>query len=249
MRKQGKVISWKDDKGFGFIEPSTGGKQIFVHIKAFRGGSRRPTIGTEVSYVESRDAQGRARAESAQSLGQGLSLGPASKAFIATSSFFLIVAAIVALGLLPQPVLWLYLGMSVLTFAFYAMDKAAAQKGGQRTPESTLHTLALVGGWPGALFLYLTTMISTGETRPAAILSTMLLILTGADSPMAMCTPSGGVPSACSMRRRVSAKNSAANSRRSRILMTSKPACSSASIYCAWVASALVPGTEDQGTG
>ena len=152
MRKQGKVISWKDDKGFGFIEPSTGGKQVFVHIKAFRGDSRRPTIGTEVSYVESKDAQGRARAESAQSLGQGLSLGPASKAFIATSSFLLLVAAIVALEILPQPVLWLYLGMSVLTFAFYAMDKAAAQKGGQRTPESTLHTLALVGGWPGALY-------------------------------------------------------------------------------------------------
>jgi len=152
MRKQGKVISWKDDKGFGFIEPSTGGKQVFVHIKAFRGDSRRPTIGMEVSYVESKDAQGRARAESAQSLGQGLSLGPASKAFLATSSFLLIVAAIVALGFLPQPVLWLYLGMSVLTFAFYAMDKAAAQKGGQRTPESTLHTLALVGGWPGALY-------------------------------------------------------------------------------------------------
>jgi uncharacterized membrane protein YsdA (DUF1294 family)/cold shock CspA family protein len=152
MRKQGKVISWKDDKGFGFIEPSPGGKQIFVHIKAFRGGSRRPTIGTEVSYVESKDAQGRARAERAQSLGQGLSLGPASKAFIATSSFLLIVAAIVALGLLPQPVLWLYLGMSLLTFAFYAMDKAAAKRGGQRTPESTLHTLALVGGWPGALY-------------------------------------------------------------------------------------------------
>jgi uncharacterized membrane protein YsdA (DUF1294 family)/cold shock CspA family protein len=152
MRKQGKVISWKDDQGFGFIEPSTGGKQIFVHIKAFRGSSRRPTIGTEVSYIESKDAQGRARAESAKSLGQGLSLGPASKAFLATSSFLLIVAAIVALGLLPQPVLWLYLGMSLLTFAFYAMDKAAAQKGGQRTPESTLHTLALVGGWPGALY-------------------------------------------------------------------------------------------------
>jgi len=152
MRKQGKVISWRDDKGFGFIEPSTGGKQIFVHIKTFRGGSRRPTIGTEVSYVESKDAQGRARAESVQLLGQGLSLGPASKAFIAASSFILIVTAIVVLGLLPPPVLWLYLGMSVLTFAFYAMDKAAAQRGGQRTPESTLHTLALVGGWPGALY-------------------------------------------------------------------------------------------------
>jgi len=152
MRKQGKVISWKDDKGFGFIQPSTGGRQIFVHIKAFRGRSRRPKIGAEVSYVESSDTQGRAKAEKAQLPGQGLSPGPASKAFIATSSFLLLVAAIVALGLLPQPVFWWYLGMSVLTFAFYAMDKAAARKGGQRTPESTLHMLALVGGWPGALY-------------------------------------------------------------------------------------------------
>ena len=30
-------------------------------------------------------------------------------------------------------------------------DKAAARQGRWRTPESTLHTLALVGGWPGAL--------------------------------------------------------------------------------------------------
>lgn len=152
MRKQGKVISWKDDKGFGFIEPSTGGKQVFVHIKAFRDGSRRPTIGTEVTYVESSDAQGRARAENVQSLASGISIGPASKAFIATSSFLLMVGAIVALGILPHHILWLYLGMSALTFAFYAMDKAAARNGGQRTPESTLHTLAIVGGWPGALY-------------------------------------------------------------------------------------------------
>jgi uncharacterized membrane protein YsdA (DUF1294 family)/cold shock CspA family protein len=152
MRKQGKVISWKDDKGFGFIEPSAGGKQVFVHIKAFRDGSRRPTIGKEVSYVESSDAQGRARAENVQSRASVFSIGPASKAFIATSSFLLMVAAIVALGILPRHVLWLYIGMSVLTFAFYAMDKSSAKKGGQRTPESTLHTLALVGGWPGALY-------------------------------------------------------------------------------------------------
>ena len=43
MRKQGKVVRWKDDKGFGFIEPSDGGKQAFVHIKTFHGGAGRPT--------------------------------------------------------------------------------------------------------------------------------------------------------------------------------------------------------------
>lgn len=44
-----------------------------------------------------------------------------------------------------------YVVVSVITFAAYAADKAAAQQRGWRTPESTLHLLALVGGWPGAL--------------------------------------------------------------------------------------------------
>ncbi len=45
----------------------------------------------------------------------------------------------------------LYAGMSVVTFIAYAMDKSAAKRGDWRTPERTLHLLALAGGWPGAL--------------------------------------------------------------------------------------------------
>ena len=45
----------------------------------------------------------------------------------------------------------LYGGASVLSLLAYAMDKAAAQRGAWRTPENTLHVLALAGGWPGAL--------------------------------------------------------------------------------------------------
>ena len=44
-----------------------------------------------------------------------------------------------------------YLAASAVTFAFYAHDKAAAQKAQWRTPEITLHALGLLGGWPGAL--------------------------------------------------------------------------------------------------
>lgn len=50
--------------------------------------------------------------------------------------------------------LWIaaiYVGMSLLTFIAYAVDKAAAQAQRWRTKESTLHLLALACGWPGAL--------------------------------------------------------------------------------------------------
>jgi uncharacterized membrane protein YsdA (DUF1294 family) len=40
---------------------------------------------------------------------------------------------------------------SVATFVAYAIDKRAARSNARRTPESTLHLLALAGGWPGAL--------------------------------------------------------------------------------------------------
>ena len=54
----------------------------------------------------------------------------------------------------PPSTLWIaaaYAGMSLLTFIIYAIDKAAARAQRRRTPESTLHLLALAGGWPGAL--------------------------------------------------------------------------------------------------
>jgi len=37
---------------------------------------------------------------------------------------------------------------SLLTFLIYAVDKAAAKKGGWRIKESTLHLLSFIGGWP-----------------------------------------------------------------------------------------------------
>jgi len=60
----------------------------------------------------------------------------------------------IVVGMLWQPPLVLaliYVGASVVTYCVYAIDKSAARQGASRTPETTLHLLAVAGGWPGAL--------------------------------------------------------------------------------------------------
>jgi uncharacterized membrane protein YsdA (DUF1294 family) len=41
--------------------------------------------------------------------------------------------------------------MSVGAFVAYGFDKRRARIDGRRLPEKTLHLMALLGGWPGAL--------------------------------------------------------------------------------------------------
>jgi uncharacterized membrane protein YsdA (DUF1294 family) len=54
-------------------------------------------------------------------------------------------------GKVPVAVFGLYLVTSAVAFAAYGQDKKAAQNDQWRTRERTLHFLALLGGWPGAL--------------------------------------------------------------------------------------------------
>ncbi|MDT0500598.1 MULTISPECIES: DUF1294 domain-containing protein [unclassified Halomonas] len=49
------------------------------------------------------------------------------------------------------PLLWGYILASLLALCLYGIDKVAARRNWRRIRESTLHLVALVGGWPGAL--------------------------------------------------------------------------------------------------
>lgn len=155
MRTKGTLTSWNEEKGYGFISPMSGGKQVFLHIKAFKNRSRRPELGQIVTYNISSDQQGRPCAANATLAGDKLREQDKKKtgaAFIAIAVIFVgIVGAAVLAGKLPAIILVFYLALSLITFGAYALDKSAAQKGAWRTQESTLHFLSLAGGWPGAL--------------------------------------------------------------------------------------------------
>ncbi|MCM8857186.1 MAG: cold shock and DUF1294 domain-containing protein [Candidatus Thiodiazotropha sp.] len=155
MRTKGKITSWNDNKGFGFITPNTGGKQIFVHIKAFSNRNRRPEINQLITYALSTDKQGRPCAVKATLAGDRLPQKTKQKKGSLSVSvailFLVIVAVTVVTSKIPPLILAVYLILSLLTFIMYAVDKSAAKEGAWRTPESTLHLLSLAGGWPGAV--------------------------------------------------------------------------------------------------
>jgi uncharacterized membrane protein YsdA (DUF1294 family) len=66
-------------------------------------------------------------------------------------SFLVALAALAAVGRLEMSWLALYYGASIITYGAYARDKNAAQNAHRRIPESKLHLMSLIGGWPGAL--------------------------------------------------------------------------------------------------
>ena len=57
-RLKGKLTTWNDERGFGFIQPSLGGAKVFVHIKGFCNRKRRPVVGQFVTYSLSTDERG-----------------------------------------------------------------------------------------------------------------------------------------------------------------------------------------------
>ena len=63
MRIKGKITHWNREKGYGFITPSTGAKQVFLHITAFRSRELPPRVGQLCTFTLSEDKQGRSRAE------------------------------------------------------------------------------------------------------------------------------------------------------------------------------------------
>lgn len=160
MRFEGTLKSWNDERGFGFIEPTRGGQEIFVHIKSFPAGTGRPTVGLPVSFEVELGPQGKKRAKAVQFAPQSRRR-QSPRVESAAPWTLLRVIAIPAFAALywyvsshwsVKPVVALaYALASTIAFMAYALDKSAAIQSRWRVSESTLHFLGLACGWPGAL--------------------------------------------------------------------------------------------------
>jgi len=61
-RLHGILTSWNDGRGFGFIAPTHGGAELFVHISAFPRDGSHPTVGEALAYELGRGKNGQPQA-------------------------------------------------------------------------------------------------------------------------------------------------------------------------------------------
>jgi uncharacterized membrane protein YsdA (DUF1294 family)/cold shock CspA family protein len=168
--RKGQLIKWKDDRGFGFIEPSEGSQEVFIHIKSFKNLKRRPQVGDFICYELTIEKEGKLRASNAsieEIISKPItefSSSPTpvklkSQPLVKSSSLPLetfLLSLLPGLGSIhfaittgiPLPLV-LYPLMSLITLALYADDKSRAKKGVWRISEKTLHICEFLGGWLG----------------------------------------------------------------------------------------------------
>ena len=64
---KGKLIEWKSEKGFGFIQPDDGSKNIFIHISDFKEKGFVPYAGEVIFYKVGKGSEGKEKAIDAYS--------------------------------------------------------------------------------------------------------------------------------------------------------------------------------------
>lgn len=154
-RETGVVKAWNADRGFGFVQRA-GAADLFLHVKAFPRDFGDPAVGDEITFQVETQPDGKLRAAQARPADQPYvaPIRPTSPivgalAILGFAAIYLLVE--LNWGPVPLWVLFVYLGVSAITFGAYAIDKSAARLRQRRVAETSLILLGMFGGWPGAI--------------------------------------------------------------------------------------------------
>jgi len=98
--QQGKLTTWNDDRGFGFIQPEGGNRAVFLHISALKRVSRRPRVGDMILYQKGAATDGKARAENASIQGAAIPCYRASNRKPNSRSLFDVAAVLGGLAMI-----------------------------------------------------------------------------------------------------------------------------------------------------
>lgn len=180
MKKQGTVVRWDDQRGFGFIRCNATSQDIFFHIRDCAGGIQ-PHLNATVEFEEIhvggkgpramavRAVQRNAPLPAHRSAGQRAPVSPQgarathgrppsqeppAPSLVGVGGLSLVWLVLLVWGVLqhrlPTIALAAAFAINATTFFAYWLDKHAARKGQWRTKEDTLHLFGLAGGWPAA---------------------------------------------------------------------------------------------------
>jgi cold shock protein len=106
---KGVLKTWKEDRGFGFIKPDDGGKDIFIHISALKGVSRRPIMGDVIYYQIAKDNRGKYKAVNAQIEGISIAEDKSGDLLKASSSKKWTIAMAVGLLIIIAVAVYIYI--------------------------------------------------------------------------------------------------------------------------------------------
>jgi len=157
LRAKGKLVSWNDERAFGFISPLAGGVDIFIHISAFSNRNFTPSLNEIITYTPAKGKDGKPCAKNAifpsnkATIKQIKTSGKNQLSIYLASLFLLSITFSFLFKGFSQDIVIAYWLMSLATFILYAIDKSKAKKGKWRIQESTLHIFSIFCGWPGAV--------------------------------------------------------------------------------------------------
>lgn len=157
-RPRGRLVSWNDERGYGFLAPEDGSGDVFVHANAFVKEGRHIEVGETYDFDLDIGADGRRKAKRVTRVlpdkqGPGLTamLLQRGPRFLVIPAF-LFIALAVASTVPVSPNWWLIYAVASFTcFIGYGLDKHAAENKRWRVSETVLLLLGLAGGWPGGL--------------------------------------------------------------------------------------------------